>query len=123
VPEETFENLEENKAIVLNHIFFDQSLHALRPESFEELNKLVNTLYKYPELKILIVGHTDNVGDFNLNVQLSKERARAVADYLISKGIAEDRVESKGFGSLYPVAPNTTEENKKKNRRVEFVVK
>lgn len=122
-PKETFENLEAGKAVVLNHIFFDQSKHELRSESFEELDKLANTLVKYPSLKIAITGHTDNVGDFNLNVQLSRERAKAVANYLISKGIAGDRLEPKGYGGLYPVAPNTTEESKKKNRRVEFAVK
>jgi outer membrane protein OmpA-like peptidoglycan-associated protein len=122
-PRETFENLEAGKSIVLNHIFFDQSKHELRPESFGELDKLANTLQKYPGIKIAITGHTDNVGDFNLNVQLSRDRAKAVADYLVAKGISSDRLEYKGFGGLYPVSPNTTEESKKKNRRVEFVVK
>ncbi|QHT72142.1 OmpA family protein [Rhodocytophaga rosea] len=122
-PKEIFENLEAGKSIVLNHIFFDQSKHELRPESSEELDKLVNTLQKYPGMKIAITGHTDNVGDFNLNVQLSRDRAKSVADYLIAKGIASDRLEYKGFGGLYPVSPNNTEDNKKKNRRVEFAVK
>lgn len=122
-PAATFENLETGKSMVLNHIFFDQSKHELRPESYEELNKLANTLKKYPQMKITIIGHTDNVGDFDLNVQLSKERARAVAAYLVEKGISKERIEYKGYGGLYPVAPNTTEANKMKNRRVEFTVK
>jgi outer membrane protein OmpA-like peptidoglycan-associated protein len=63
------------------------------------------------------------VGDFYLNVELSKDRARAVADYLVQKGVAEGRIEYKGLGGLYPLAPNTTEENKMKNRRVEFAVR
>jgi len=74
-------------------------------------------------MKITITGHTDNVGDFYLNVQLSKDRAKAVADYLVEKGIDESRLDSKGMGSLYPLAPNTSEENKIKNRRVEFAVR
>lgn len=122
LPVEIFENLEIGKSVVLNHIFFDQSKHELRSESYDELNKLVNTLRKYPAMKILISGHTDNVGDFNLNVQLSRERAKAVADYLVEKGIARERIDHKGYGGLHPVAPNTTEDNKKKNRRVEFMV-
>jgi outer membrane protein OmpA-like peptidoglycan-associated protein len=120
---ETFDNLEKGKAVVLNHIFFDQSKSELKPESFDELHKLVNTLKKYPQMKITITGHTDNVGDFYLNVQLSKDRAKAVADYLLQKGVAESRIDFKGMGALYPVAPNTTEDNKIKNRRVEFAVR
>jgi outer membrane protein OmpA-like peptidoglycan-associated protein len=120
---ETFDNLEKGKAVVLNHIFFDQSKSELKPESFDELHKLVNTLNKYPQIKITVTGHTDNVGDFYLNVELSKDRARAVADYLVQKGVAEGRIEYKGLGGLYPLAPNTTEENKMKNRRVEFAVR
>jgi outer membrane protein OmpA-like peptidoglycan-associated protein len=120
---ETFDNLEKGKAIVLNHIFFDQSMSELKPESYDELHKLINTLKKYPGMKITITGHTDNVGDFYLNVQLSKDRAKAVADYLVQKGIEENRIDSKGMGSLYPLAPNTNEENKVKNRRVEFAVR
>ena len=108
---------------MLNHIFFDQSKSELKPESFDELHKLVNTLNKYPQMKITITGHTDNVGDFYLNVQLSKDRAKAVADYLLQKGITGSRIEFKGMGALYPVAPNTTEDNKIKNRRVEFAVR
>lgn len=122
-PKETFENLEAGKTVVLNHIFFEQSKHELSSASFQELDKLANTLQKYPGMKIAITGHTDNVGDFNLNVQLSRQRAKAVADYLITKGIAADRLEYKGYGGLYPVAPNTTEESKQKNRRVEFAVR
>lgn len=120
---ETFDNLEIGKAVVLNQIFFDQSLSELKTESFDELHKLINTLQKYPQMRITITGHTDNVGDFYLNVQLSKDRAKAVADYLVEKGIHESRIDSKGMGSLYPLAPNTNEANKTKNRRVEFAVR
>jgi outer membrane protein OmpA-like peptidoglycan-associated protein len=73
-PAKTFENLAIGKSIILNHIFFDQSKHELRPESYEELDKLANTLKKYQQMKITITGHTDNVGDFNLNVQLSNRK-------------------------------------------------
>jgi OOP family OmpA-OmpF porin len=62
------------------------------------------------------------VGDFDLNVKLSKERCQSVEQYLVKKGIQRERLQGVGRGSLDPIAPNTTEENKKKNRRVEFVV-
>lgn len=120
---EIFENLEMDKAVVLSRVLFDQSHPNLRSESFAELDKLANTLRQKPDMRIIVVGHTDNVGDFYQNVQLSKDRAKAVTDYLVKQGIAASRVAYKGYGSMYPVAPNTTEENKSKNRRVEFVVR
>lgn len=123
LPPEKFENLEVGTAMVLSHIFFDQGRHELRPESYAELDKLVSTLRKFHQFNISIAGHTDNVGDFYTNVQLSRDRAKAVALYLASKGIDEKRIAHTGYGSLYPVAPNTTEENKVKNRRVEFTLK
>ncbi|HEX2682687.1 MAG TPA: OmpA family protein, partial [Ferruginibacter sp.] len=67
-------------------------------------------------------GHTDNVGSDNLNQPLSEQRAKAARDYLIRKGLTENRVEAKGYGSSKPVADNNTEEGKRKNRRVEIVL-
>jgi outer membrane protein OmpA-like peptidoglycan-associated protein len=86
------------------------------------LDELAGTLRKYPGLRLNVTGHTDNVGDFFLNVQLSRERAKAVADYLLGKGVAEERIAWRGLGCVYPAAPNTTEDNKRKNRRVEFAL-
>ena len=103
-------------------IYFEQSRPELRPECCAVLDELANTLRKYPHLRLAVTGHTDNAGDFFLNVQLSRDRARAVADYLLGKGVAGDRVAWKGLGGVYPAAPNTTEDNKRKNRRVEFTL-
>lgn len=118
-----FENLEIGKSVVLNNIFFDQSKYILNDASNDELNKLVTTLVKNPQYKIIIAGHTDNQGDKKLNQLLSQNRARVIANYLIEKGISEERLEVVGYGSSKPIAPNDSEENRMKNRRVEFTIK
>ncbi|NBB26843.1 OmpA family protein [Cellulophaga sp. BC115SP] len=113
--------IEKGKAITLRNLYFDQSSPVLRKESFQELDSLVNLLRDNPSLKLEIRGHTDNVGDFNLNLKLSQDRCQSVIGYLITKGIQADRLKAVGRGPLDPVVPNSTEENKKKNRRVEFI--
>jgi outer membrane protein OmpA-like peptidoglycan-associated protein len=103
-------------------IYFDQSRPELRPECCAVLDELAGTLRKYPRLRLAVTGHTDNAGDFFLNVQLSRDRAKAVADYLLGKGVTSDRIAWRGLGGVYPAAPNTSEDNKRKNRRVEFAL-
>lgn len=118
----TFGKIEKGKSIILKNIYFDQSSPVLRSDSYPELDALVEVLVQNPTIRIEIRGHTDNVGDFDLNVKLSKDRCLSVEEYLVKKGIERARLQNVGRGSLDPIAPNTTEENKKKNRRVEFVV-
>jgi outer membrane protein OmpA-like peptidoglycan-associated protein len=86
------------------------------------LDDLVTVLQENANLKIEIRGHTDNAGDLFENVKLSKGRCESVMTYLTSKGIQVGRLSTIGRGPVEPVAPNDTEENKKKNRRVEFMV-
>jgi OmpA-OmpF porin, OOP family len=117
-----FRNLQTGQAIELDKVFFDQSSYRLRPESFDQLDKLLRTLQTMPTLRIEIAGHTDNVGDRRLNQSLSEQRAKIIANYLIDKGIPEVRLRHNGYGGNRPAAPNDVEENKRKNRRVEFVV-
>lgn len=116
-------DLKKGQRVTLQHIYFDQSSPVLRPESSEELDKLAEALQASPELKIEIRGHTDNTGNFDANVKLSRERCESVVKYLSGKGVARDRLQFVGKGPVEPVAPNTTEANKKKNRRVEFIVR
>lgn len=106
---------------VLENVFFDTDKYILKPQSYIELNKLVDYLNKYPKTKIELHGHTDNQGDAKHNMTLSQNRAKAVTDYLISKGIAKERLSSKGFGDTKPIADNTTAEGRAKNRRTEYV--
>ncbi|WP_240543473.1 OmpA family protein [Spirosoma foliorum] len=122
VTKKPFGTLEKGKAIPLKNIYFDQSSPVLRPESAPELDQLAVVLLENPSMQIEIRGHTDNQGDFDLNVKLSCDRCQAVVDYLVNKGISKTRLKAVGRGPIDAIAPNNNEENRKKNRRVEFVV-
>jgi outer membrane protein OmpA-like peptidoglycan-associated protein len=111
-----------NASVVLNNIFFDVNKFDLKPESQVELDKLVQLLNDNPTLKVEISGHTDNVGTPADNLILSNNRAKSVVNYLVSKGIAADRLSYKGYGETKPVADNKTEEGRAMNRRTEMKV-
>ncbi len=117
-----FRDLELNKAFRLDNVYFDQSSYVLRDESYPQLDKLVRTLQTAPGLNIEIAGHTDNVGDRRLNQALSENRAKIITNYLTRNGISEARLRHAGYGDKRPAAPNDSEEHKRRNRRVEFVV-
>jgi len=108
--------------IILKNIFFDFDKATLRKESAAELDRLVKMLRDVPTLKIEISGHTDDVGSDEYNTKLSKDRAKAVVDYLIIQGIEEDRLTYAGYGESQPIAGNDTEEGRQENRRTEFKV-
>lgn len=116
------QNLEVGSSIVLNNIFFDYNKATLRPESYAELNNLLKLMQENPTLVIEISGHTDSRGTAERNKTLSKDRAQAVVDYLISKGVSSSRMTYAGYGSEKPVVPNTSEANMQMNRRVEFKI-
>ena len=117
----SFEKIEKGKAIVLNNVYFEQSSFIMQKESYPELDKVVAMLKSNPQTKIEIGGYTDNIGDQRLNLALSENRAKVILNYFVSKGIDEERLYYKGYGGTKPVAPNDSEDNKKKNRRVEIV--
>lgn len=102
--------------------FFDFDKAELKEESYPDLDNAIEFLQEKPDVIILIGGYTDNVGDKNFNVKLSSDRAAAVSKYLISNGIDKSRITTKGFGEENPVAPNTSDENRARNRRVEVKV-
>ncbi|MBO9700149.1 MAG: OmpA family protein [Sporocytophaga sp.] len=108
--------------VVLKNIFFDSGKSDLRPESTIELQKLVKLLQENPSIKIEISGHTDNTGNADANIALSKTRAQKVSEYLSSSGISNNRLIYKGYGSAKPIADNATEEGRQKNRRTEFKI-
>jgi OmpA-OmpF porin, OOP family len=114
--------IEIDGIVRLNNIFFDLGKADLRPESAPELDRMVTTLNDLPKLVIEIGGHTDNTGGNAINAKLSQDRADAVREYFISKGIEPDRVASKGYGETKPVAANDTEAGRQQNRRVEFLI-
>ncbi len=114
--------IEANAAIVLKNIFFDPNKYELKPESAAELNQVVQLMKDNPTVHIQINGHTDNSGKTADNIVISENRARAVTTYLVSKGIAQDRLQFKGFGDTQPVADNSTPEGRAQNRRTELKV-
>lgn len=114
--------IEVGQSIRLNNIFFDPAKSILKKESFPELDRVSEFLVNSPQLKIEIAGHTDNVGAAAANLSLSLNRAKAVTNYVIKKGIAKERVVAKGYGAAKPVASNKTKDGKAQNRRVEFTV-
>jgi len=120
-----FENITDVKLgdkIILKNIFYDFDKSTLRPESIEELEKLLDFLNKRPTLRIEISGHTDNKGSARYNKKLSDERAKSVVTYLVNKGIDINRLEAKGYGFDEPIATNDTDEGRQMNRRTEFMV-
>jgi outer membrane protein OmpA-like peptidoglycan-associated protein len=112
----------KGKNIILNNVFFENDKSNLLPTSFPELDALVKYLKSNNSTRIEISGYTDNTGIAEKNITLSKARAKAVAGYLISKGIKENRVNYKGYGGANPVTTNNTESGKARNRRVEFKI-
>lgn len=106
----------------MHGIQFETNKSVIKKTSYPVLDKVVNVMKSNPKYKLHISGHTDNVGDPDKNMKLSKERAAAVVKYLKGKGIKASRLRSSGFGDTKPVASNKTEKGKKLNRRVDFEV-
>ncbi len=116
------EAIDRDGKISMYGILFDVNKAIIKPESEKAIQTIIDYLNTNQSEKIIIVGHTDNAGLFASNITLSKERAKAVVEYLIAKGkINASRLISDGVGSLCPVATNTTEDGKALNRRVEIV--
>ncbi len=108
--------------ISLNNVFFDFDKSNLRSESFPELDRLVSLMKKYDGMRVEVGGHTDSVGDDNYNLALSRRRAASVVTYMTKKGIPASRIKSVGYGENKPATSNDTDEERQKNRRVEFKV-
>lgn len=106
----------------LTGILFETGKDIIKPVSFPILNNLVKIMQDNPAYLLEINGHTDNVGDDAMNLDLSNRRAAAVKKYLADKGVAEGRMTARGFGETMPVADNSTAAGRTKNRRVEFKV-
>jgi outer membrane protein OmpA-like peptidoglycan-associated protein len=104
-------------------ITFDTGKATITDESRPIIEQMVDLMRNNPALKVEIQGHTDNVGKADANLKLSDERAHAVMKALLDKGIAADRMTAKGYGDTKPVADNSTDDGKAKNRRVELVKK
>lgn len=111
--------LELNATIDLQPIFFQQSKPIILEESFPELERLASTMLELPKLCIRVEGHTDNLGKAEDLIRLSEERAKAIKDFLIQKGVSANRVDTIGYGAKFPKSDNTSDELRAQNRRVE----
>jgi len=117
-----YDALMANGRVATQGIYFDTGSDRIRPESGATLKEIGDMLKEHADLKILIEGHTDNVGADAANMTLSDKRAAAVRAYLAANhGIDGSRLTTKGFGATKPVSPNTTAEGRQNNRRVELV--
>lgn len=116
------EEVKKSEPIILENIFFESGSATLLESSNYEIDKLYQLLSKNENLKIEIIGHTDNVGSDSDNMRLSDSRAKAVYDVLIDKGIDASRLSHKGMGETKPIADNSTPEGQRTNRRTEFII-
>ncbi|NIJ52880.1 OmpA family protein [Dyadobacter arcticus] len=120
-------NLESPKAILSEDItsvlYFNQGQAIMLAKSTMELERIADFLTSHEVLDIELAGHTDSTGDPAENFELSSDRAEMIKEYLTKRQIASSRIKSRAFGSKVPVAPNDSEENRKRNRRVEVRVK
>jgi outer membrane protein OmpA-like peptidoglycan-associated protein len=114
--------IKTGNSVVLKNIFFETDSYTLKNESKAELDRLISLLKENPSMKIEITGHTDNQGDVNYNIELSRNRAKSVYEYLTTQDISQARLAYKGYGESKPVASNDTEDGRSQNRRTEFTV-
>ncbi|MDX9847539.1 MAG: OmpA family protein [Tenuifilaceae bacterium] len=114
--------IEVGQSVDIQDIYFETGRAGLMPQSFRSLNALIEFLKEYPNVRVEIGGHTDNVGSAAVNQKVSEDRARSVAQYVIDQGIPAERVVSKGYGFSKPKASNRTAEGRAQNRRVDFTI-
>lgn len=110
----------KGQTIVLNHLIFSQGKSVIDPKSYPELDEVVQMMKENTRIEIQLEGHTDNVGSPKANLELSQSRVDAVKKYLVEKGIAKGRIQTKAFGGSQPLANEMTPEARAKNRRVEM---
>ena len=115
-------SINEGDAIVLDNIFFATSSIELLPQSYMALDKIVDFFRESQVALVEVSGHTDATGSKAINQKISEGRAKTVVDYLLQRGIDKERIVYTGYGPDHPVAPNTNEEGRQRNRRVEFKV-
>ncbi|SHI42028.1 Outer membrane protein OmpA [Shimia gijangensis] len=119
----TVENAGDRLIVTLpQDLVFESDSYVVRPDLVNDIGAVADSLKKYPDSVVQVIGHTDSSGSAEHNQTLSERRANAVADKLMDAGIAFERIETVGKGENEPVASNLNEEGKAKNRRVEIVI-
>jgi len=122
-PDDIQKALEKDGRVAISGgILFETDSAKLAPSAADVVRKIADMMKKNPDINVAVVGHTDNTGDFNYNLQLSERRAKTMVDALVKAGVAANRLAAVGMGSLSPVAPNDTAEGRAQNRRVELVL-
>ncbi len=114
--------IENQQIFTLNNLFFERSKSVLLEDSYPALEKLIGILQENPDMRIELAGHTDALGSQKAKEQLSYKRVERIKEYLMEFGIDRKRIEIVGYGGSKPIAPNDSEENRAKNRRVEIKV-
>ncbi|NKI33118.1 OmpA family protein [Croceivirga thetidis] len=117
------DRLEKDSLYVLRHVNFDFDKYELTPKAVLELERILERLLEAPKLQLQIHAHTDDLGSHEYNNDLSKSRANSIADFFVLKGIEKERIHCFGHGSTKPLVENSTEEQRKQNRRAEFIFK
>ena len=105
----------------LNDVLFDIGEASLKSSSNADIDTIANFMHSYPERQAIVEGHTDNMGDDDFNLDLSRERAVSVRTALVSRGIDASRITTRNLGESVPVADNNTAAGRQKNRRVEVI--
>lgn len=116
------QSIKKNTKVILQNLFFDLNSATIQSRSENSLEELYQFLVNNPNVRIAIIGHTDNLGTKSYNLRLSENRAKAVYDVLIKKGIDTSRITFNGKGDSEPIRSNDTEEGRASNRRVEFTI-
>jgi outer membrane protein OmpA-like peptidoglycan-associated protein len=110
--------------LVMKNLFFTPGSPAIAMKSYPELRKMAEIIKKYPTMKITIAGHTDDGNGESAKklLKLSDRRAEAVKNYFVTRGVSAERIQTVGYGKERPLAPNKTDDDRQKNRRVEFII-
>ena len=108
--------------LTVGDVLFDPGKAQVGPGAQRSIDKLADFLKTYPKRNVVIEGHSDNIGDEDFNVKLSQQRADAVRDLLVARGVAAQRIRTKGYGPKFPVVDNDSAAGRQQNRRVEVLV-
>ncbi len=113
---------DDDNLIELEHVTFETGSDQLTADSKYQLNDAIDFLKNNPEVSAMLLGHTDNTGEETVNMQLSRDRALAVKNYISAAGVDNSRLDSRGYGAQRPVVTNVTEDGRQRNRRTEFYI-
>jgi outer membrane protein OmpA-like peptidoglycan-associated protein len=119
----TVQRQQNNLSITMkSDVLFDTGSSLIKPGGYDEIARIAEILNRYPQTRVTIEGHTDSVGSESANMKLSEERARAVGETLVARGVDPGRITTVGLGESRPIAGNATESGKQLNRRVALLV-